>query len=137
MSQKQASGFAANKQALAVPVGHSSPRQQEHGVPGDGRQLLQPGRPRLPPHHRVSGSAPYPHPIPLPCCTGGWSALGSQHPPAPSINPHYFSLAPSPSMRTNYSSYLHGRKHYFEASISIFSPFVLSLVFASFIYQDY
>lgn len=75
LSQKCVSGFPANKQALAVPAGRPSSLQQEPAVPGDGRQLLQPGPPGLsarpgchlptPPAKESFGnrSLPSPHPL--------------------------------------------------------------------------
>lgn len=40
-------------------------------------------------------------------------------------------------MRTNYSSYVDRRKHYFQVSIPIFSLLYPNIGFASLIYQDY
>lgn len=105
-SQKHVPSFPANKQALAVPVGRPSPLRQEPAGPGDGRQLLQRGRPGLstrpgchlptPPAKKKSfGSlslpSPHPlhrlvHPVLLGWVQGVWGTTVSI-PPAPSIPP--------------------------------------------------
>lgn len=99
-SQKHVPSFPANKQALAVPVGRPSPLRQEPAGPGDGRQLLQRGRPGLstrpgchlptPPAKKKKFWKPLPALTPSPSPAGppraawlGARSLGdhSEHPP--------------------------------------------------------